>query len=297
VVEKNFADIQTDPPTPLTISVASPGSAVPPLVGGPLLSQATPCYWNINNKTTRPSNEIPLAGDFPAMEVMVSKTTEQNEGPVKRYLAPVLNIIPNVFIGAEYFFIEPTVDVSATSVAVIVPKGVKGREDGAPGSLKPMVATKVIVDKYWNMYGSSGEPFQFKIGDGKTAEDTMWTTFKVVDNSNDYTKDLILQGNPTPLFIGDSIHLQPGVRAVDYGPNEMGNFQGQTVVLPIVDPATLVANTDAPIIGFIAFRITGYSQGGKYIEGYFDKDYVITNPQGITIPQGINPPPFFQLVY
>ena len=104
----------------------------------------------------------------------------------------------------------------------------------------------------------------------------------------------------TPLSIGDSIHLQPGVRAVDYGPNEMGQFINQTVVLPIVNPATLVADTDAPILGFVAFHITGYNQGGQYIEGYFDKT-VISNPYqnitglpGSTAPTIFNPP---QLVY
>ena len=50
-----------------------------------------------------------------------------------------------------------------------------------PGGLKPMVATKTIVDKYWEKYDPLDPtlPFQFKLGDGKTAEDTMWSTFKV----------------------------------------------------------------------------------------------------------------------
>ncbi|MFH1595492.1 MAG: hypothetical protein ABIG94_03865 [Pseudomonadota bacterium] len=59
----------------------------------------------------------------------------------------------------------------------------------------------------------------------------------------------------------------------------MGQFINTTVVLPIVAPVTLVEKTSGPILGFIAFHITGYSQGGHYIEGYFDKNYVITNPQ------------------
>ena len=57
--------------------------------------------------------------------------------------------------------------------------------------------------------------------------------------SNDYTKQLILNGNPTDISIGESVWLQPGVRAVDYGPNEMGKFINQTVVLPVVAPAYL----------------------------------------------------------
>ena len=253
-------------------------------------------YWNLQTRTLQSTGIIPTANDVPAMQVTVSKTAGQNDGPVTRYLAPVLNIIPGVFV-------EPTADVNATSVAMIsFPKGVAGRDGlGGPGALKPMVATKAIVDNYWERSDPLHPelPFQFKLGDGNDADDTMWSTFKVDSNSNDYTKELILNGNPDPLYIGDSIHLQPGVRAVDYGPNEMGKFINQTVVLPIVDPVTLVADTEAPIIGFIAFHITGYSQGGKYVEGYFDKNYVITNPMGASSPNTnvsstSNPP---QLVY
>jgi hypothetical protein len=212
----------------------------------------------------------------------VEKSSGNNGGPVQMFLASVLGVLP--------------ADASATSVAMIsFPTGV------GKGALKPMVATKAIVDNYWERSDPlhPGLPFQFKLGDGSDANDTMWSTFKVDSNSNDYTKELILNGNPDPIYIGDSVYLQPGVRAVDYGPNEMGKFINQTVVLPIVDPVTLVEKTSAPIEGFIAFHITGYSQGDKYIEGYFDKDYVINNPQGAgspnpNVPSTSNPP---QLVY
>jgi hypothetical protein len=274
---------------PLAVSTASPGSEVPPLSGGPLLSQATPCYWNLNSKTMKSTAATPETGDVPAMLVTVSKTAGQNEGPVKRYLAPLLNIIPGVFLA-------PTADTSATSVAMI------SFNTGMPPSsfIKPMVATKTIIDKYWEKYDPLNPtvPFQFKLGDGSQAEDTMWSSFKVDDNSDAYTKQLINQGNPDPLKIDDMIHLQPGARAVDYGPNEMGQFINQTVVLPIVDvpPGELTTNTEKPILGFIPFHITGYNQGGKYIEGYFDKT-VISNPYqditglpGSTAPTIFNPP-------
>ena len=277
---------------PLAVSTANPGDLPPPLSGGPLLSQATPCYWNLTSKTMKSTAATPVTDDVPAMLVTVSKTAGQNDGPVKRYLAPVLNIIPGVFVA-------PTADVSATSVAMI---SFNKDTSMPPGSLKPMVATKRIVDKYWEKYDplNPTEPFQFKLGDGSQAEDTMWSSFKVDNNSNEYTKEMINQGNPDPISIGDSIHLQPGVRAVDYGPNEMGKFINQTVELPIVAPDTVVTDTEAPILGFIAFHITGYNQGAKYIEGYFDKT-VISNPYqnitglpGSTAPTIFNPP---QLVY
>jgi hypothetical protein len=239
-------------------------------------------YWNLTSRTLQSAGIIPTASDLPAVQVSIVKAEGQNGGPVQMYFAPIFGM--------------STKDLSARAVAVIsFPKGV-----GA-GALKPMVATQTIVNKYWNSFDplNPGQPFQFKLGDGSQAEDTMWSTFKVVDNSNAYTKELINNGNPEALYIGDSIHLQPGVRAVDYGPNEMGQYVNQTVVLPIVDPVTLVADTEAPILGFIAFHLTGYSQGGQYIEGYFDKEYVITNPQGVgspnpSVPSTPSPP---KLVY
>lgn len=225
-------------------------------------------YWSFatNPPSLQSAGIVPTVNDFPAVRVKVSKTAGKNAGPVWRYLAPVLNLIPGVSV-------EPTVDVSAASVAIIsFPTGMP------PGGLKPMVATTDIINKYWNLPGT----VQFKLGEPDkkdTVNDTMWSTFKVDDNSNAYTKELILTGNPTDVSIGDSVWLQPGVRAVDYGPTEMGKFINQTVVLPVVSPQDLTKKEFAPIKDFIAFHITGYSQGGQYVEGYFDKNYVVTNPQ------------------
>jgi Flp pilus assembly protein TadG len=226
-------------------------------------------YWSF---TTSPPLQsagiVPTANDYPAVSVTVSKTTGSNSGPVSMYLASFLGVLP--------------ADVGATSVAIIsFPTAMP------PGGLKPMVATTDIIDKYWDKIdpNNPGQPFQFKLGDGSQAEDTMWSTFKVDNESNAYTKELILTGNPTDISIGEGVWLQPGVRAVDYGPNEMGKFINQTVVLPVVAPDTLTQKTFAPILDFIAFHITGYSQGGRYVEGYFDKNYVVTNPQkGTGVP-------------
>jgi len=255
--------------------------------GSPLTNcTVLPGYWDL---TWSPSQKaeanlkstgiVPGPKDVAAVKVRVEKSSGNNGGQVQMFLASVLGVLP--------------ADVSATSVAMIsYPTGMKA------GGVKPLVATKEIVDKYWNSSGN----FQFKIGEESSdpsINDTMWTTFKVDSNSNDYTKELILNGNPEPIYIGDSVYLQPGVRAVDYGPNEMGKFVNQTVVLTIVDPDTLLANTMAPVLGFVAFHITNYSQGDKYVEGYFDKNYVITNPPGAGSPNPnvsstSNPP---QLVY
>jgi Flp pilus assembly protein TadG len=224
-------------------------------------SDVTYGYWNFATSSLDPAGTIPTANHYPAVRVAVSKSGGKNGGPVSMYLASVLGVLP--------------ANVSSSSVAITsFPTGMP------PGGLKPMVATTDIIAKYWDW--PTGSPVQFKLGEPDkkdTVNDTMWSTFKVDDNSNAYTKELILNGNPTDIYKGDYVWLQPGVRAVDYGPMEMGKFINQTVVLPVVSPADLTAKEFAPIQDFIAFHITGYSQGGQYVEGYFDKNYVITNPQ------------------
>ena len=57
-------------------------------------------YWR---STTNPpslvsAGVIPTANDYPAVRVTVSKTAGKNGGPVQKYLAPILNIIPGSFV-------------------------------------------------------------------------------------------------------------------------------------------------------------------------------------------------------
>jgi hypothetical protein len=139
-------------------------------------------YWNLITKTLDSSGIVPTASHLPSVQVSIVKADGQNGGPIQMFFAPIFGIL--------------TRDLSARAAAVIsFPSGV------GPGGLKPMVATKTIINKYWNSFDplNPGQPFQFKLGDGSQAEDTMWSTFKVDSNSNDYTKELILSGNPAPI--------------------------------------------------------------------------------------------------
>ena len=279
----------------LAISTANPGATPPTLRDNTLLSIATPCYWNLNTKTIKSTASTPVAFDVPAMHVRVSKTDGQNNGAVKMFLASIFGVL--------------SADRLRESVAIV------SFNSGIPaGSLKPMVATKHIVDFYWDKQNPDHltEPFQFTLGDGNKAdEDTMWTSFLVAEppdkaNAAILARGLIRNGNPDPISIGSPIYLQPGAEATLYGdtPGEvitgMGDFINQTVVLPIVEPYDLVHKQTAAVQGFIAFHITGFNQGGKYIRGYLDKN-IISNPyQNITgffgapAPTIFNPP---QLVY
>ena len=156
-VAQNSADRNS-----LTITTANPGTTPPSLGGSTLLSQATPCYWNLNTKTLKSTAVTPVAFDVPAMHVMVSKTDGQNGGKVTMWLAQIFGVL--------------SADRRGEAVAMV-----SFNTSMPPGGIKPMVATKTIVDKYWDKYDPLNPtvPFQFKIGDGSTAEDTMWSTFKV----------------------------------------------------------------------------------------------------------------------
>ena len=121
-------------------------------------------YWSL--LATRPLQSagiVPTASDLPAIQVRLAKAVGHNGGPIQMFFAPIFGV--------------KTRDLSARAVAVIsFPTGV------GKGALKPMVATKAIVNNYWNRFDplNPGQPFQFKLGDGSQADDTMWSTFKVV---------------------------------------------------------------------------------------------------------------------
>jgi hypothetical protein len=55
------------------------------------------------------------------------------------------------------------------------------------------------------------------------------------------------------------------------------------VVLALVN-ADMTSKTFTPVLGFVAFNIEAVFQGAKYIQGHFDKDYIITNATGIGSP-------------
>ena len=222
-------------------------------------------YWSFT--TSPPSLQSagisPTANDFPAVRVTVSKTAGSNGGPISMYLASFLGVLP--------------ADVGATSVAIIsFPTAMP------PGGLKPMVATTDIIDKYWGMSDpdNPGQPFQFKLGDGKQAEDTMWSTFKVDRQFQRLHEGIDFNRQPHRHIYRRECHgSNRGLGRSITGRMKWENLSIRRWCCRWLLPETLTEKTFAPILDFIAFHITGYSQGGQYVEGYFDKNYVVTNPQ------------------
>ena len=85
-------------------------------------------------------------------------------------------------------------------------------------------------------------------------------------------RDLIANGNPTALSIGQTIWIQPGTKNSLY--NDV--IVPSVALLPVVQDVSSSTHALTPIMGFGPFHIIA-SVGGsdKYIEGYFDGDYEV----------------------
>jgi hypothetical protein len=72
--------------------------------------------------------------------------------------------------------------------------------------------------------------------------------------------------------VGDFIHIEPGTKTTLF--SDMQADIGKIALLIIVAD-NFETNTDTPILGFVAFKVTD-AQGGsaKYVQGYFVKNYV-----------------------
>lgn len=215
-------------------------------------------YWNLDNPALgfRPKDTsgLPIAGDIPAVRVIIALSENQNNGPLPFFFAPILNITDS--------------DVSASATAVLP------AASGGTG-LFPFVLSKQILDHYWD--SSTGTPILqngeapsirlgtiYDIG-GDDVLSGQWTTFEsdVKNPSANFMTTLIDEGNDTLLSIGDDTYIQPGAKATLYAEVPVGTDVALFVV-DDVDP-----DSYQPIVAIAAFHIDGYSQGGKYIEGHF----------------------------
>ncbi|SAK97168.1 hypothetical protein AWB75_07088 [Caballeronia catudaia] len=215
-------------------------------------------YWNLTGtpSTLEAQTIAPGLYDVPAVQVTVMRDTGRNGGPIALLLGGFLNVL--------------TTTSSATAVAVAVaPSSVSA------GGVFPVVIDKCILDLYWDATAnkpkinpSTGQPYQFQITNGQlyggSCNAGQWTSFLVDANNVPTVRGLMVNGNPTPLSIGDGIWILPGTKTTLYSTVPVGS----TVVLAV---ATQVATKSyAPIVAFAAFHIDGSVGGsGKYILGHF----------------------------
>lgn len=254
--------------------------------GSPLVTATIQSgYWNLNGgtqmqpQTLAPLGACKIAGgvmttacDKPAVMVTLERAGNSNGGPVGTLVAAMY--------GSER---SP---ISASSVAVI-----SSPAKVLPGSLLPLAINKCMYDLYWDFATDSpklatsnpgpnnipqtiGQPWRLRIGSSYhygACTAGQWTTFERDVNDIPNVRDLILNGNPTPLGIGDDTWIEPGTKSSAYDTmKDRYPILPADVTVAIVDyPSGWQTNTETPITGFAGFRITEINKQAKYIEGQF----------------------------
>jgi hypothetical protein len=226
-------------------------------------------YWDIglpmsgsgSVNTLKSTGITPGSTDCPAVRVTVTQN-------VRNWFAPVLGI--------------GTSDVSAMATAVMASPGTAG-----PGALLPVAITREAAEQKSSYTCGSGS--NFRIGSSyhyPSTEAGQWTSFFLDRNDVPTIRDLIANGNPDPISIGDEIWIQPGTETTLYSSVPIGG----DFVLPIIE--NIVTHADVPVIGFVCFHVID-SVGGsdKYIEGCFNDACYAGGTSGVGPNFGAKAPP------
>ena len=203
-----------------------------------------------------PQSTTPDATHLPAVRVKIDKKAGVNNGAVQFSLARVMGI--------------NDASPAAQAVAAIFPRKGKGIKSTPAQACLPFATPLTWVTQHWN----DDPPTSFRIGSEYHAEDGgEWTTFTIPLNKVPAIQDLIENGNPNPLKVGDDIWIQPGTESVLYT-----DFQvdiGKIGLLPIVrDDFDTHAFT--PLLAFVAFQVedSGGHGNSAYVQGHFVRNFV-----------------------
>ena len=220
-------------------------------------------YWNLKGQPAvlQALPVTPTAWDAPAVAVTVRKQDGQNQGPVRTFFArfwQVLGINQQVSAVA-----------APTSPGMIL-----------PGGLFPLAMAQCLYDTYWNssvyppsprLDPATGRPYVFKIGSGYhygLCSSGEWSS--LLDDKNDVgvIRQLIAQGNPVDLSLGQGIWIEPGTKSTLYQTTKACSAAGdrscEYVVVPTVTQTDNHAMT--PITGFACLHILDANSGQKYVE-------------------------------
>lgn len=219
-------------------------------------------YWDlVGNSFSLQKDDDHGPNHAPAVKVTVRRDKESNGGPIHNFFAGIMGI--------------STSDVTATATAVCASPGTV-----SPGALLPVAIPKWIADKADEYNSPSntvtiGSAYHYGDDPDKKLLAGQWTSFTKDDNSAKTLKDLITNGNPDPLSVGDPIYIQPGTMAVGYHDKYIGSYVNKNVVLPLVDAVLREEIKQTPLIhAFIGFHITELIKN-KGFKGYFVKDIYI----------------------
>jgi Flp pilus assembly protein TadG len=264
-------------------------------------------YWNVNGGTalqptslsplgpcTRVAGTMTTACDKPAVMVTLSRASGNNGGAVG-------SLVASMFGGTA-------IPISASAVAVL---SAPGRV--LPGSLVPIAINSCMYDLYWDSTTNSpktatstdlngvpqviGQPWEVRIGSSyhyPNCESGQWTSFALDVNNVPAVRDLIANGNPTPLDIGSQTWIEPGTKSSLYDDLDAKypSPPGADVTLLVVDnPVGWSTNTQTPIVAFAGFHISDINKQDKYVQGHFIKGAMTSGANGIGPSYGVYTPP------
>lgn len=237
-------------------------------------------YFNLITRELQSTGIKPGPADVPAARVTVSRVEGQNTGPVLTWFARVLGI--------------DIMNVSATAMAMI-----SCPSAAPPGSLFPVAMNVDFVRRYYDQNMANPDaPETFKIGSDYHYDDVeagQWTSFFDVHNDTTTIRDLLYQGNPDPIRIGDlirvlaDIYIEPGTKTALY--NDVKNFIGKNVWVPVV-PVDFETHEWNRVLCYLPIHIVDAKGGNKkYIEAHFVKRAIFpSNDVGGPCYGGFSPP-------
>jgi type II secretory pathway pseudopilin PulG len=192
--------------------------------------------------------------DVPSVRVDLSLSVGQNGGPLNLLFGPLLG--------------TPSMNINAFAIASAYPPGY-----AAAGSLFPIVLNRCLYDLYWDyttrspkLDPATKKPYVINVGSvyGTTCNSGQWTTFNTVLNDVPSVLNLIANGNPVALGIGNQTYIQTGVEASVY---KSVPYPKNVAVL-VVDKVNPGSNST--IVAIAAFQIQGTTTGSnKQVTGSF----------------------------
>lgn len=233
--------------------------------GQPLSDSAVQTgYWNLSNPAVG-LQALPLSptvNDAPAVQVSVSRSDGNNQGPVDTFMARILGI--------------RSVPIRVTAIA-----GVASPGRVSPGGLFPFAMSQCMYDKFWNsgvqpagprIDPLTGKTYVFKVGSlyqYANCDSGEWSSLDFKASGADAIDGMITTGNPVTLSIGDAIWMQSGVKNSLFQAvqkcSAAGNKTCEYVSIPVLNQ--VVSGTFATITGFACLHILNAVGGNqKYIQ-------------------------------
>jgi hypothetical protein len=245
-------------------------------------------YWNLllsgaTGGTMSTQTGALEAYDTPGLKVTVIKDEGMNGGLLSMMSAAL-------FGGAN-------VALRASSVAVLAAPG-----KASANSLAPYVINRCLLDSYWDsttgqpalatagiMNGveqTPGQPWEFRLGPGYIYADSeldcssgQWTSFAQNAVDTESLRNLIVNGNPDAITIGDEAWIEAAADALLYGDLAQQYLQTDIPLL-VVESSDTNQPGWAPIVAIAGFHVTAVSIGDRYIQGHFIRNLILPGATG-----------------